>query len=163
VLNPIFQRVFSDYESSYQAEFSPLETLRPNGTDTSVGVRVLNIPVEYGNKEEIFVADAELIARYIRWALDGNISLAHPGEQPSVEGVLKPEPKDFMILLRFKDGMDTYARALEKYGIPLNITGGSSIGASVELAELYKLLRVLANPDDQVLMIRGLTGAVLWV
>ena len=158
VLNPIFQRVFPDHETSHQAEFSPLETLRPNGTEAVVGLRLLTIPAEYKNKEEIFAEDAERIARYIRWALDGNISLAHPGEQPGVEVMRKPEPKDFMILLRFKDGMDTYARALEKYGIPLSMTGGTSIGDSLELAELFKLLRVLANPDDQVLMVGVLRG-----
>ena len=158
VLNPIFQRVFPDYETSYQAEFSPIETLRPNGIEAVVGLQMLTIPAEYKNKEEIFAADAERIARYIRWALDGNISLAHPSEQTGAEVMRKAEPKDFMILLRFKDGMDTYARALEKYGIPLSMTGGTSIGASIELAELYKLLRVLANPDDQVLMVGVLRG-----
>lgn len=156
-INPIFEKVFPNHPTSYQAEFSPLDTLRSNGKNVEVGVKILDIPADFKRKEEIFEADAESIARYIRFALDGNVKLAYPGDQ-SKEIVRTPEANDFMILLRFKDGAAIYARALERYGIPFNITGGSSLGDSIELQELHKLLRLLANPDDQVLTIGVLRG-----
>lgn len=156
-INPIFEKVFPNHPTSYQAEFSPLDTLRSNGKNVAFGVKILDIPADFKRKEEIFEADAEAIARYIRYALDGNVKLAYPCDQ-SKEIVRTPEANDFMILLRFKDGVDIYARALERYGIPFNITGGSSLSDSIELQELHKLLRLLANPDDQVLTIGVLRG-----
>ncbi|AFM42758.1 ATP-dependent exonuclase V beta subunit, helicase and exonuclease domain-containing [Desulfosporosinus acidiphilus SJ4] len=156
-LNPIFRRIFPELESPYQAEFSPLQALRPNG-NAAVGVRILNIPEEYTNKDEIFSADADLIARYIRHSLDKGISQIQPDCHSSGEQTLKAEPRDFLILLRFKDSMDCYARALEKHGIPFGITGASSLKNSRELIELYKLVRVLDDPDNQVLLIGVLKG-----
>ncbi|MBC2727388.1 exodeoxyribonuclease V subunit beta [Desulfosporosinus sp.] len=157
-INPIFQTIFPEQESSYQAEFSPLRTLRPNGKGADYGVKVLNIPAEFTKKDEILNADAEMIAQFIRWSLDGNLKLTHPSDQTNKEEIRKAQPEDFMILLRFKDGMDLYARALEKYKIPFSMTGGSSLGDSLELAELYKLLRLLSDPDDQLLMVGVLRG-----
>jgi ATP-dependent helicase/nuclease subunit A len=157
-LNPIFEQVFPSGGNSYQAQFSPLQTLRPGTAGAACGVHILNIPPEYAKKDDIFAADAEAIARYIRWASEGNIFAFRSSREQGEESVRKPEPKDFLILLRFKDGMDTYARALEHYGIPFSIAGGSSMADSVEMAELYKLLRLLASPDDQVLMIGVLRG-----
>ncbi|KGK89158.1 exonuclease V subunit beta [Desulfosporosinus sp. HMP52] len=157
-INPIFQTIFPEQESSYQAEFSPLRTLRPDGKGSVYGVKVLNIPAEFTKKDEILNADAEMIAQFIRWSLDGNLKLTHPSDQTNKEEIRQAQPEDFMILLRFKDGMDLYARALEKFKIPFSMTGGSSLGDSLELAELYKLLRLLSDPDDQLLMVGVLRG-----
>ncbi|QNB45486.1 AAA family ATPase [Thermanaerosceptrum fracticalcis] len=146
-LNPVFKKLLPSEGSCYQASFTSFDTIKPDEEGTESGIRVLDIPEEYSNKDEVIPIEAEFIARYIRWAIDGNVRLRRT-----------PRPKDFMILLRYKEAMDVYARALEKYGIPVSIAGGSSLKQTEEIHELLQLLKALADPQNQVHTVAVLRG-----
>jgi len=157
-LNPIFENVFLEESTVYQAAFAPLETIRENKRDTSFGVRQINIPSEYSKKDEVVVKDAENIAKLIKYYIDNGIKISRAQEEID-EGIGEEvQYKDFMILLRYKDNMETYARTLEEYGIPVTMTGSSSLSQSIEIIELYKLLRLLNDPENQVLLVAVLRG-----
>lgn len=158
VLNPVFQSLLPANATSYQAEFSPLDTMRVPLAGSVSGVKKLAIPAGLDKKEAIVAEDAERISRYIRWAVDGNLILSKFDEDRAEEQLAKAAYSDFLILLRYKDCMELYARALEKYGIPFNISGGSSLKESEEIRELYKLVRLLEQPDDQVLLLAVFRG-----
>ena len=64
---------------------------------------------------------------------------------------------DFMILTRTKRALDTHARALEAWGLPVEVSG-SGVGPREELRELLVLLRALADPGDPVKVTAALTG-----
>lgn len=156
--NPTFKKLFPDTYKSYQAEFSSLDTIYNNESDKISGIRLLDIPDAFTKKDEIVQVEAEYIARYIKWALEGNLKLTRSPEEKK-EGVSEiPKPKDFMILLRYKDSMDVYARALEKYRIPVSITGGSSLKDAQEIWELLKLLKALNDIENQVALVAVLKG-----
>lgn len=156
--NSAFRKIFPDKADRYQADFTSMGTVRNEEERRISGVKILDIPEEFKNKDQIVEEEAECIARYIRWALDGNVKLSRtPREQK--EGVPDtPRPRDFMILLRYKDTMDIYARALERYGIPVSMAGGSSLEESLEIRELLKLLKLLRAPENQVYLVAVLRG-----
>ncbi|UCG75115.1 MAG: UvrD-helicase domain-containing protein [Gemmatimonadota bacterium] len=64
---------------------------------------------------------------------------------------------DFLILTRNRANLDLYARALEEWNVPVDVSG-ARIGVEVELTELMALLRLLADPEDPVKTVSVLTG-----
>jgi ATP-dependent helicase/nuclease subunit A len=54
-----------------------------------------------------------------------------------------PEYRDFLILLRYKDSIEVYAKTLKKYGIPVKISGGSYLSDIEELKEFIYFLSTL--------------------
>jgi len=151
-LNPVFKELLPEKDNKYQAQYVPLNTVHEN--DGENGVKLLNIPEEYSRKDEVVKKDAEYIARIIKSALNGNMQIKRT-ENESIED---PKPNDFMILLRYKDNMDTYAQALENLGIATIMTGNSSIDTSIEVKELYKLLSFLNDVNNQLLLTAILKG-----
>lgn len=160
--NPVFSGLLPSMGTNYQAEFSNLHTMVPNQEGMALGVQVLDIPMledrQENSKERLVERDAEQIARYIRWALDGNLHLAGTPEEGAKGITRSPQPKDFLIITRYKDLMHSYARALDNYGIPVAMAGGSSLKEVPEIQELYKLLRYLVDPLNQVLLLAVLRG-----
>ena len=63
-----------------------------------------------------------------------------------------------MILLRYKNGMDTYSKVLNQYNIPVSVSGSASINESIYLRELLKFVRLLKDPDNQILFVAVLRG-----
>lgn len=160
--NPVFTGLLPSVGTTYQAEFSDLHTMLPNQEGTVTGVQVLDIPVcddrKENSKQKLVERDAEQIARYIRWALDGNLRLAGTPEEGAQGITRQPRPKDFLIITRYKDLMHSYARALENYGIQVAMAGGSSLKEVHEIQELHKLLRFLVDPHNQILLLALLRG-----
>jgi ATP-dependent helicase/nuclease subunit A len=156
--NTVFKTLLPQEGSVYQAPFTSLDAMPPDVPGTDYGIRVLELPQEHTKKDAVVQADAERIAAYIKWALEGKLRLAR--SQAEIEnGVTEcPSPKDFMILLRYKDSIEVYARALERYGIPVSIAGGGALAKSMELRELYKLLQALQDPANQVALVAVLRG-----
>ena len=75
----------------------------------------------------------------------------------------RPVPADFMILTRTKARLHIYARALEKMGIPYEVSGGESFGDSEELGEICRLFRCLAEPSDPLHLVTVLRGPLFGV
>ena len=161
--DPVFAELLPQEFNKYQAKHTPLKTVTPDptseltpdptpgsesaGTYPISGVRKLEVPAGATNQEDVVEKDARQIAMSIRRMLDRG-----PGGEESYQ------PADFMIILRYRAMMDKYARALEDEGIPVTMTGGSSMGEAHELRELYKLLALLNEPDNQVYLAAVLRG-----
>jgi len=156
--NGVFEKLLALEENRYQALFTPIDAWRREEEDTHYGVRLLKVGEGYGKKEEIVEQDARQVAAFVRYALGGNIKLARSREEKEKGLTEVPRPGDFLVVLSYKEMMETYARALEEEGIPVAMTGGSSLGSSLELKELLKLLKYLHDPDNQVLLVAVLKG-----
>ncbi len=157
-LNPIFKEILPEESDKYQAEFALMNTVKEDELHAVSGVKYLQISSEYTKKDDVVTSDAESIAKIIRSAVDGKMKLYRTEEELESGMTDKPIYKDFLILLRYKNSMEIYTRALESYGIPVKVAGRSSVGESIEVKELLKLLKLLNNIDNQVLLISVLRG-----
>lgn len=147
--NGVFARVFPKDADRYQAAFAPMNTVRKDGNRLH-GVYKISIPKQERNKEEAIVGiDSEKITDFISWALkDG---------EGGGKGKMW-EPSDFMVLFRYKKNMTVYARALEKRGIPYEITGSGAFSESEEAMEILNLARALNDPDNPIYTVAVLRG-----
>jgi len=147
--NGVFKSVFPEEADRYQAAFAPMNTVRDED-ERLHGVYKISIPKQERNKTELIVdIDSEKIADFISCALgDGADGGNGNGWAPS----------DFMILFRYKKNMTVYARALEKRGIPYEITGSSAFSESEEAREILNLVRALNDPDNPIYTVAVLRG-----
>jgi ATP-dependent helicase/nuclease subunit A len=177
--NKIFADIFPADGTRYQAAFAPMATIREDssvspcpanrsrgtiekkasGPGPVSGVFINPVGKVSGNAlGAIAQADADAIARWIRWAVSGGIELERT-ENEKIAGYTKaPVFEDFMILTRTRKRLCVYAAALERAGIPYEVSGGGSFGRSGELAEIYRLFRCLAEPSDPVALVAVLRG-----
>jgi ATP-dependent helicase/nuclease subunit A len=100
------------------------------------------------NADVLVPAEADRIARTIRARLDGD-------ERAS--------PSDFMIVSMRKRGLSTYARALERYGVPCRVTGGAAMSECEELGLLARGLAAAADPGNPVALVAALRSELFGV
>ena len=151
-LNPIFRAKFPEKANQFQPEFEELVPFQKGAG----GVRRITLE-DFSKQEEAAKEDAALIAARIYDALKndrGGSQRRGDGEA----GVKLSSPGDVMVLLRYKTHLAIYARALEAFGIPYQVTGSSGFRDSEELRHLLNLLTAVAAPDDQVALIATLRG-----
>ena len=143
--NHTFDPLFADEAPPRQALCVPMHAHRPPGGQETLAR--IAVPDVHGNHAgKVAAADAELVASAIRSLI------LSPGSQ------VKPE--HCLILLRKKSRMSEYARALETYKIPYNISGAANIGESAELRDLCLLLTALADPADSLALVAALRSAL---
>jgi len=158
-VNPVFERVFPEVFTRYQAGYAPLHTLRPEVQKTISGIYKIVAPrVKRHTQIPIAEYDAAMIGDYIKWACEGNVKVARSRREQAMG--LEPEvsPGDFMILFRYKKNMQVYARALEKRGIPFEITGGKAFEESEEIREIVNLAQALVDPENPIYTVAVLRG-----
>lgn len=157
-VNPLFDPgaggLFPPRADAYQAGFIPLDAKRGPGPRALAGVRKATMAaVPRHAKEPIAEADSRRLAGFVAWALDGNLTLSDDEGRPRPAG-----PGDFLVLFRYKDRMDRYARRLEERGIPYEIAGSDAFAENGEIAEVVHLLKALDDPDDPVAAAAVLRG-----
>lgn len=155
-INPIFKAKFPAGATKYQPAFEPLE---PFKAIKDGGVMQITIGKVTRHKQlDVTRQDAKRIACFIDWALDGNFEISRTEEETREGESKKARPGDFMILLRYKEHLPVYARALEARGIPYEISGGGAFKESEELKHLFNLLFAVAEPEDEVALFAALRG-----
>jgi len=157
-VNPLFDPgrggLFPPRADAHQAGFMPLEAMRGSGRQALAGVRKVTVPaVKRNAKEDIAEFDSRRLAEFMAWALAGNLVL-----EDGDEGPRPAEPGDFLVLFRYKDRMNKYARRLEELGIPFEIAGSDAFADNGEIDEVMNLLRALDDPDDPVATVAVLRG-----
>jgi ATP-dependent helicase/nuclease subunit A len=131
--------LFPEEPTVFQAPFARLRTRRPDGPGQ--GIHLYDIQPDGRSNAAIAEAGARQLAPWIRAQID--------------QGRRRPE--DFLVLARRRVALAPYARALEAWRIPVQVTG-AGIDAEEELRELLVLLEALSDPDDPVKVLAVLTG-----
>ncbi|MDW7670262.1 MAG: UvrD-helicase domain-containing protein [Bacillota bacterium] len=149
-LNPLFKEILPSEATSAQAAFAPLETQAEGKPGLFCGPKVLQVSAGCTRKEDIIAEDARSIARFIRESIDHRLLTGSAGT-PAVYS-------DFLILTRYKDGIEVYTRELENRQIPYRVAGGSDFHEVREVKETLNLLHFLENPADAVRMAAVLRG-----
>lgn len=140
LVNRVFPAAFPPEPTPQQARFAPLHV----ETDPSPQLGVFWYRLDMGRRRSlanVAEMDARCLAAWIRSRLAAKERSAG----------------DFLILTYRKDQLETYARALEAFEIPVQVTGAGVL-IDVELRELLLLLRCLADPGNQVLTVAVLLG-----
>ncbi len=154
-----FREIFPPEDSKHQAKFAPLNTVRDVDETFANGIfKNLIYKIKRNNKTLIAEQDAQDIAQWIKAAIGGAIKLQRSPDELLEGRKPTPEPGDFMIITKAKKRLPFYAAALERLGIPYEISGGESFGQSEELKEIHKLLKCVSEPGDPVILIAALRG-----
>ena len=130
---------FGPEASPYQAAFAPLRTRRVPEPDRQ-GVHQYYVDPD----DRSYQAAAEDGAtRLVPWIAEQVRAGRDPG--------------DFLILARQKAELATYARELEAWRVPVQVTG-AGVEKTAELREMLVLLEALADPTDPVRVVAVLVG-----
>ncbi|WP_078553951.1 UvrD-helicase domain-containing protein [Bacillus alkalicellulosilyticus] len=140
-LNEVFSIHLPEQETSYQAGYRPLHSFHQDKGEAFSGIKQLVVPSEYSKKDDVVQKDAENIASTI--------------ENLLTQGF---EPKDFMVMTRYNDGIEVYSQMIEKLGIPVSISGEIIIGNMKEFKELMILLQTFVDPTNEVNLLATLRG-----
>jgi len=135
-----------------QAAYVRLNAERKSPRGSSGAFRLEVPPAGSRAREAIARQDAIRIAAWIRAAIDSGLEVCGDGSGRPVE------PRDFLLLFRYKKLMDLYAKELEGRGVPYEISGGGAFSESEDLADLLPLLETLADPADPVSLVASLVG-----
>lgn len=148
--NSVLPRWFPGAGSPYQADYAGINTMREDGVCSCEGVRKITVgKISDVTAGKIAAVEAARIAAWIDAAIRGAVVMSDGNAA---------KPGDFLILAPRRKFLSVYARALEAKGIPIKVTGGSSLADAEELVEFFKLLRYLADPDDPVKLLAVLRG-----
>ena len=156
-INPLFQDLFGEGEDEFQPSYSPMQTVRGDRKGYRSGVYQYIITKEK-DKKKTMENDARAIATLIRDWVDSKTKIFRTEEELERGKSSELEYQDFMVLLRYKSGMEIYSKILNEYGIPVTVSGSASLSESRYFPELLKLLRLLKDPENQVLLVAVLRG-----
>ncbi len=97
-------------------------------------------------QEIIFLEEAELVARYMKNAVEGDsdVFVEEKGEKR------KPQYKDFAVLSRTRSSFESLVFFCLKYEIPHILHSGSGFFNNQEIIDIYSFLRFLNNPNDDL-------------
>jgi ATP-dependent helicase/nuclease subunit A len=155
---------FSADESAESPSYVPLEIGRREGSPGELnGAYTLLVGEEAGNRDEATAHEADLIARFIRAAIDDGVKLPRTVEQLEAGDDEAAGPADFMIVTRYRPDLSVYAAALQRYGIPHQVTGGTALNEVSELKLLLLCLNAVARPDDPVALLSALRSEAFGV
>jgi ATP-dependent helicase/nuclease subunit A len=164
-VNYTFESLFAlpGQSTMVQADFVRMETQCPNPKDRIAmsGVFTLTYSkVDHDRKDIIAEMDAERIARWIAWACNGNLTIQErtDGDRYRTRPAV---PSDFMILLKRREFIGSYAEKLEQYGIPSDTSG--SLVVYEEVRALYLLALALNDASDRISLLAVLRGMLFGV
>jgi ATP-dependent helicase/nuclease subunit A len=161
-VNRVFAPRFPETETDEAPRYVQLQSGRPVNKVTAVpdlhSVRSLPIPARCSNKQLIMEYETQRIARTIRNLVDTGATVTgkdgHP--RPCAFG-------DFMVVTMKREHLSPFSSALDRFSIPHQITGGSALGAVVQLYELYLVVRAAARPHDPVALVAVLRSELFGV
>jgi ATP-dependent helicase/nuclease subunit A len=163
-VNATFDQVFPAEATVHAPARRPMQVGRTEGSDGELaGLRVLQIPSDYRDKNAIAEYEAGLLARTIQAAIVEGRSI--PRSQKELEGNAIPGATagDFLIITRSKGRLSVYARKLQELGIPCQVTGGTSLNEVDELRLLSTFLFAVTRPDDPVALVATLRGRLFGI
>jgi ATP-dependent helicase/nuclease subunit A len=157
-VNATFGRILPKAPSRVQAAFA---TLNARGAETGPGCGAFRIATSGdGTMKENAVRrqNARDVAAFVRHALAGGWKIPGPGGAP-----VTPRPSDILVLTAQRPALGDYAKALEKAGVPVEVTGSKAFAITRGLVALQPLLAAVNDPDDEVAVVAFLSGPLCGV
>lgn len=155
-VNSTFDEYFPDEATSISPANRHL-TVGRSGTANNCVEKIL-VPASMQYPDEISNFDADFIARMIRRELDEKRPISRTPDEIQNGFPEHVVPSDFLIIARYSVRFRYYARSLQHYGIPFDVSGGSTLKTVPELGLLRSLVAALCCPDDAIAMLTVLRG-----
>lgn len=147
-VNTTFDReeFFPKTATEFAPAYVPLQVGRTTAATASGVLRMAVKPTE-DNQEALAVAEADLIARHIRAEVNAG----------------RRAPGDFLIVTWRKDRLSVYAEALQRLGLPHEVTGGTSLNEVRELELLYLAARAALELDNPIAVVAALRSELFGI
>jgi ATP-dependent helicase/nuclease subunit A len=160
LVESVFEKILPETDDDYQAKYFPLSTTRKEEKAYDFGIFENSIgKVSRDNKSEVALSDAEKIAGWIESSVNESSMKLQRTDDESRSGLTeKAQYSDFLILTKKRKNLYLYARALEKKGIPYDISGGMIFNESPELGEILRLFKAIDDDKDPVALVAALRG-----
>lgn len=153
--NRVYQAKFGDQATDYSPAAEDMiqgreDALLPDSDDNALcGTYRLELPTDR-KIEEVREIEADSIAKFIRHAIDTGLQVARTKGEHERGMKTQVQPRDFLIVPWRKRGMDVYTDALEKYGIPYQVSGGNPLLNNPQLSALVDCLRAIDDPTNPI-------------
>ncbi len=162
--NEVFGARFPADATAESPAFVPLAPGRVDGPAATLhGVYRLPVPAERSDKDAIRAYDTESVARVIRHAKASGMTVTRSEEELAAGVPARADYDDFLIVTRNKQALSKYARALQRYGIPFEVSGGALLQEMGEIRLLHACLQTVLHPDNPVLLVGALRSALFGV
>jgi ATP-dependent helicase/nuclease subunit A len=152
-VNRAFGPAFAAQQETGQAPFAEMLPNRPATSSAAVLALPLPQDLRWDSFDKMKEFDAEAFADIIATMIGASF--------PGIAGGRPLTPDDFLILCRKNDDLAHYALALERRGVPTNVSGGGKTLAAAMASEfrpLYWLLRALSEGADPAIVWSVLVG-----
>jgi ATP-dependent helicase/nuclease subunit A len=116
---------------------------------TLSGVHKLTLQVD-AKIEETTKREADSIARYIRAAIDAGMTVPRTSREIELGRGTAVQPRDFLIIPRGKKRIGYFKEAIDRYGIPCEVTGGNAFLGIDQLTVLIACLRAVDDPHHGI-------------
>ncbi|MDP8243171.1 MAG: UvrD-helicase domain-containing protein [Candidatus Hinthialibacter antarcticus] len=136
-VNKVFQPLFPGDATAESPQYIPLEAPTSLQGKDHADVFALSAPEECATKDEIVLHDAKRVAAIIQR------DMKHQRRQAG----------DFMIVTYKKQNMAMYAHALQRLGVPHQVTGGGALNDNEALHWLALCIRAVIEPDNPVALV----------
>ena len=152
--NEVYQAKFGETPSKHSPASEDMihgrqDVASPNPTSkTLCGIYRLSVS---GSKiEEATEEEAESIAKFIRHSIDTGIQVHRTKNELERGKGISVQASDFLIVPHGKKQTHVYIAALEKYGIPYEVSGGNPLANNPQLTCLIDCLRAIDDPQNPV-------------
>ncbi len=137
-VNQKFQSQFPETETPYSPTYVPLQHGKPQTTlPDEEKIKKLTIPQDKTNKNDCSLYESSFIARWIHEEIQSG----------------RAQPEDFMIVTYLTKNLNLYARQLEKFQIPCQVTGGDALNQVEELRLLTLCLTAINQPWNPIALV----------
>jgi len=163
-VNRTFKARF-DGPSGVQPEYVELAPSGPPRTTNASPPAVIchTIPGKIKDSDSIVDYEADLMARFIVTAVRNGMPIPRTGEQLSQGRSEQARYDDFLIVTARKERLGAYARKLQQYGIPHQVTGGDALNKAAELSLLTTCLAAATQPDNPVALVAALRSELFGI
>ncbi len=163
-VNRVFEPAFPAAATPESPSYVGLAVGRTDpGEGRLTGVFTLTAPAELRQQDAIAEAEADRIARTLRRALDEGWTVSRPGLTSADDERARLQASDVLIVAARRARLQVYARALQAYGIPHEVTGGAALNEVRELGLLHTLLRAAVHVDDPVALVAALRSELFGI
>ena len=132
--------------SDYSPADSPMKPFRLDDDGETSPVQLL-VPPEGLRKGEVNEWEATAIARMIRDWIDRGLHV----------------PGDFLVLTRVNNPLAIYARQMQAFDLPVEVTGGTAVNDLEEVALLHTVLAAVVETDNPVALVGALRSALFGI
>ncbi|MCR9295899.1 MAG: UvrD-helicase domain-containing protein [bacterium] len=158
--NTIYRQKFPQQANPYAPA---AEDMVPGRQDDHTGEfhGLHQLPVDSSlNIEAATEQEADAIARFIRYAIDSGMSVPRTERELASGRTAGVEARDFLIVPYRKKRIACFKQALDRYGIPNEVSGVNALVGIPQIDSLIDILRCVDDPSHAVYLLAVLRDRV---